>query len=206
MSCLFNEVILNPNPANRRVYSLDSCSVFNSRFLTVFIEFIIKPHHKIAEILMTNRQGVFMVWRVLQLKFRRPFPGSIRSLRERSSASWTIGSSKRSSWKGRCNYRPRHREWEFKKKHPCNFLHAVFHMKNDHPKRERKTTKVATWANICVNFLSSTWASFFFLGHIFLTGAKKEKTASNESISNTEIMGYWSSPYGWFIQNSDHWV
>ena len=154
---------------------------------------------------MTNRQGVFMVWRVLQLKFRRPFPGSIRSVRERSSASWTIGSSKRSSWKGRCNYRPRHREWEFKKKHPCDFLHAVFHMKNDHPKRERKTTKVATWASICVNFLSSTWACFFSWAH-FLTRAKKEKTASNESISNTEIMGYWYSPYGWFIQNSDHWV
>ena len=197
MSFLLNEVILNPNPANRRVCSLDSCSVFNSRFLTVFIEFIIKPHHKIAEILMTNRQGVFMVWRVFQLKFRRPFPGSIRSVRERSSASWTIGSSKRSSWKGRCNYWPRHREWEFKKNTP-----VIFYM------------QFSTWKMTILKQLEQifVWTSFpppepaFFSWAHFLTRAKKEKTASNESISNTEIMGYWYSPYGWFIQNSDHWV
>lgn len=176
MSCLFNEVILNPNPANRRVWSLDSFSVFNSRFLTVFIEFINKRHHKIAEILMTNRPGVFMVWRVLQLKFRRPFPGSIRSVRERSSASWTIGSSKRSSWKGRCNYRPRHREWEFKKKTPLWFFTCSFPHEKWPSQKGEKNNKGGNLSKYLCELPFLHLSLFFFLGSFFDQSEKRKNS------------------------------
>lgn len=161
--------------------------MFNSRFLTVFIEFIIKPHHKIAEILMTNRQGVFMVWRVLQLKFRHPFPKSIRSARERSSASSTIGSSKRSSWKGRCNYRPVTENGSSKKilKTTVIFWHAVFpHEK--WPSQKGETNNKGASSNLSKYLCELPFlhlSLFFFLGSFF-DQSEKEKTASNESISN----------------------
>lgn len=197
MSCLFNEVILNPNPANRRVYSLDSFSVFNSRFLTVFIEFIIKPHHKIAEILMTNINGSFHGLKSFAAEISTPLSRKHPFRQGKVFCQLDHRFFKKKFVKGEVQTIGPVTENGSSKKNQKTVisLHAVFPHEKWPSQKGEKTTKVEYLCELPFLHLSLV----FFLGS-FLTRAKNTKTASNVHAFQTGNYGILIfTIYRWFI-------